>query len=66
MLEHTKLFEEILSFKNFSLMKKHYKAYVHNFDGAKELRADLMEKETSAEIEEVVNTWLSTYPVETN
>lgn len=65
MLEHTKLFEEILSFKNFSLMKKHYKAYVHNFDGAKELRAVLMEKETNAEIEEVVNTWLSTYQGET-
>jgi nifR3 family TIM-barrel protein len=60
MLEHTKLFEEILSFKNFSLMKKHYKAYVHNFDGAKELRAVLMEKTTSKEIEEVVNTWLDT------
>lgn len=65
MLEHTKLFEEILSFKNFALMKKHYKAYVHNFDGAKELRAVLMEKETSVEIEEVVNTWLSTYRGET-
>lgn len=59
MLEHTKLFEEILGFKNFSLMKKHYKAYVHNFDGAKELRAILMEKENSLEIAEVVNTWLS-------
>lgn len=60
MLEHTKLFEEILGFKNFALMKKHYKAYVHNFDGAKELRAILMEKETSAEIAEVVNSWIST------
>lgn len=58
MLEHTKLFEDILSFKNFALMKKHYKAYVHDFDGAKELRAILMEKGTYAEIEEVVNGWL--------
>ena len=58
MVEHTKLFEELLSFKNFSLMKKHYKAYVTDFDGAKELRTILMEKETSTEIEEVVHTWL--------
>lgn len=58
MLEHTKLFEELLPFKNFALMKKHYKAYVHGFDGAKELRAELMERETSADIEEVVNRWL--------
>lgn len=62
MLEHTKLFEEVLAFKNFALMKKHYKAYLHNFDGAKELRAVLMEKATNAEIAEVVNRWLSTYP----
>lgn len=58
MIEHTKLFEELLPFKNFALMKKHYKAYVHGFDGAKELRAELMERETSADIEEVVNRWL--------
>lgn len=59
MIEHTKLFEEILPFKNFALMKKHYKAYIHNFDGAKELRMELMEKETSAEIEVVINRFLS-------
>ncbi len=58
MVEHTQLFKELLPFKNFALMKKHYKAYVHNFDGSKELRAVLMEKETVAEIEEVVHSFI--------
>lgn len=52
MLEHTKLFKELLGdIKNFALMKKHYKAYVNGFDGAKELRVTLMEAETVEEIE---------------
>jgi nifR3 family TIM-barrel protein len=59
MLEHTRLFEELLPFKNFALMKKHYKAYVNNFNGAKELRTILMEKKDSDEIEDIVRTWLA-------
>jgi tRNA-dihydrouridine synthase len=59
MLEHTKLFEELLPFKNFATMKKHYKAYVNSFSGAVELRAELMEKNTSAEIAEVIENFLS-------
>ncbi len=59
MCEHTRLFEELLPFKNFALMKKHYKAYVHNFDGSKELRMELMEKSNADEIEEVVNSFLA-------
>ncbi len=58
MLEHTKLFEELLSFKNFAIMKKHYKAYVNGFPGAHELRALLMEAKRSEEVEVVVNTFL--------
>ncbi len=58
LLEHTRLFEALLSHKNFALMKKHYKAYVHEFDGAKELRALLMETSTSTEVAEVVNRFL--------
>lgn len=58
MIEHTKLFEELLPFKNFAIMKKHYKAYVNGFPGAQELRTTLMEAATSAEIEAVVNRWL--------
>ncbi len=62
MLEHTRLFEEVLPFKNFSIMKKHYKAYVNGFPGAHELRATLMEAQSSEEIEKVVNTFLRVHP----
>lgn len=59
MIEHTKLFEELLGkVKNFSIMKKHYKAYVNGFEGAKELRMELMEQENSSQIEESVNKFL--------
>lgn len=59
MVEHTKLFEELLGdIKSFAIMKKHYKAYVHNFDGAVELRAKLMEAKDAAEIDAMVNEFL--------
>jgi nifR3 family TIM-barrel protein len=58
MVEHTKLFAELLHFKNFATMKKHYKAYVNGFDGAAQLRAKLMEQNTATEIEEVVHSFL--------
>lgn len=56
--EHTQLFEELLPFKNFSIMKKHYKAYVQGFDGAKELRTELMEQDNSTAVAQVVNRFL--------
>jgi nifR3 family TIM-barrel protein len=43
--EHIKLFEKLVPYKNFNIMKKHFKAYVEGFDGAKELRIKLMETE---------------------
>ena len=58
MVEHTKLFEELCSYKSFAVMKKHYKAYCHGFDGAKELRVKLMEAENASEIEKLVNEFL--------
>jgi nifR3 family TIM-barrel protein len=62
MLEHTQLFLELLGdSKSFALMKKHYKAYVNHFEGAKELRADLMEAKTYLEIQGIVEKFLSTY-----
>lgn len=58
MLEHTKLFLEISGdIKSFAVMKKHYKAYVTGFDGAKELRIALMNSESYEEIEELVNNF---------
>ncbi len=59
-VEHTRLYEEKLGdIKSFAIMKKHYKAYVNGFDGAKELRAELMECSNSKEIEEKINIFLS-------
>lgn len=56
MIEHTKLFEKMLGeHKNFAIMKKHFKAYVNGFDGAKELRVKLMEAETAKEVEKITN-----------
>jgi len=59
MLEHTKLYTELLPMKNFNIMKKHYKAYVNGFDGAKELRVKLMEAKTYEEIEVLVKDFTS-------
>lgn len=58
MIEHTRLFEELLPHKNFAIMKKHYKAYVNGFSGAKELRVELMEAATSNEISAIVNQFI--------
>ncbi len=54
-VEHTKLFEELLGdLKSFAIMKKHFKAYVEGFDGAKELRAELMETTNAAQVEKII------------
>lgn len=59
-IEHTKLYEEKLGdIKSFAIMKKHYKAYVHGFDGAKELRMELMECKNAAEVEQKITTFLT-------
>jgi len=60
MVEHTKLFEELLPHKSFAIMKKHYKAYVNGWDGAKELRMKLMEAKTAEEVEVIVKQYLVT------
>lgn len=59
MVEHTKLFQELLGeVKSFSVMKKHYKAYVNGFDGAAELRAELMNTENAEQVEAIVGAYL--------
>lgn len=64
MLEHTQLFLELLGgVKNFAIIKKHYKAYVHGFDGAKELRVQLMAATTIEEIESLVASFLAAHSV---
>jgi tRNA-dihydrouridine synthase len=59
MVEHTHLFEEMLPHKNFAIMKKHYKAYVNGFDGAKELRIKLMDTSSSEEVEKLTEAFIS-------
>ncbi|MBP6884540.1 MAG: tRNA-dihydrouridine synthase [Candidatus Pacebacteria bacterium] len=59
MVEHTKLYEELLGgIKSFALMKKHYKAYVHGFEGATELRVRLMECENAGEVDILVQEFI--------
>lgn len=55
MLEHARLYEKIFEGKKpFALMKKHFKAYVSGWDGAKELRMKLMEVENTADLEYIL------------
>jgi len=59
LVEHTKLYEKLLEkVKNFSIMKKHYKAYVNGWDGAKELRIKLMNAKNSKEVEKIIKEFL--------
>jgi tRNA-dihydrouridine synthase len=61
LLEHAKLFEKAYCGKNgkrgiksFAVMKKHFKAYVSGWDGAKELRAKLMERNNFKEVQKTI------------
>lgn len=63
MIEHTEIFiRDLIEHKNFHVMKKHYKAYVTGFDGAKELRVKLMETNSIDEIKAIVDQWLKDNP----
>lgn len=62
LVEHTKLFEELVGGttshpKNFAIMKKHFKAYVNGWDGAKDLRMKLMETNNAVEVQKVIESY---------
>lgn len=69
-LEHAQLFEDLYlpgptndqlfagHIKNFSVMRKHFKAYVSGFKGAMALRAKLMETQNSQEVEKIISEFL--------
>ncbi|MFA6273792.1 MAG: tRNA-dihydrouridine synthase, partial [Candidatus Paceibacterota bacterium] len=62
LIEHVQIFEEKLAkpkHKSFDVMKKHFKAYVNGFDGAKELRIKLMETKNSKQVEKIINDFLN-------
>jgi len=53
-LEHLAIFEENFKIKNFDDIKKHLAAYTSGFDGAKELRMELMESKSVEEARKAV------------
>jgi nifR3 family TIM-barrel protein len=68
LVEHVKLFEKIVQpnspkgqGKSFAVMKKHFKAYVNGFTGAKELRIRLMKAENVKEVANIVKNFLILY-----
>lgn len=55
LIEHAKLFEKMYKdIKRFDVMKKHFKAYVHGFDSAKELRVALMGTHNAQEVASII------------
>ena len=63
LVEHIKIFDKELlkkKDKNFAVMKKHFKAYISGWDGAKELRAKLMETETPNQAISILATFQKT------
>ena len=55
LVEHTKAYDELMGgIKNFAVMKRHFKAYVQGFLGAKELRMELMKTRNAVEVEEKI------------
>lgn len=59
LLEHTQYFSKIFGErKNFSIMKKHFKAYASGFDGAKELRIKLMETKNTSDVKKAIKKFL--------
>lgn len=57
LVAHAQLFQKLLGdIKSFAIIKKHVKAYIHGFDGAKELRMKIMDEAKNAEsLEKIVS-----------
>lgn len=53
--EHLRVFDELLTgTANFAVMKKHFKAYISGWDGAKELRVRMMEADDIASAQNIL------------
>ncbi len=59
LVEHTRLFEQLLPHKSFAIMKKHYKAYVNGWDGAKELRLKLMDAKDANQVTKIIEEYVN-------
>ncbi len=63
LLEHLQLFKTLFSdSKHFDVMKKHFKAYINGFDGAKELRTQMQESKDPDEIEKILTDYIAQHP----
>ena len=59
LVEHCELFEKVFrDRKSFAFMKKHFSGYVSGWEGAKELRTQLMEAKSASDVEETVKVYL--------
>lgn len=58
LIEHAEAFDEYVGHKNFAVMRKHFKAYIEGFDGAKELRVELMETKDAKEVKKVIERFI--------
>ena len=59
LVEQSKLFEKNLGkVKSFAVMKKHFKAYISGFEGAKELRIKCMEVNNSKELAKIFKDYI--------
>jgi nifR3 family TIM-barrel protein len=56
--EHAALFEELLGVRKFEVMKKHVKAYVSEFEGAADIRAELMECNNSRMVSATIDKYI--------
>lgn len=60
LIEHTELFEQFYGAgRRFDVMRKHYRAYVNDFPGAKPLRVRLMEARDATHAAAIVEGFLS-------
>lgn len=55
LLELAQRFEKLSPPKHFAILKKHIKAFVTGFDGAAELRHELMEANSAVELENILH-----------
>lgn len=59
LLYHARLFDEVFgTSKNFNILKKFFKIYVSGFEGASDLRIQLMETKSLEDVENVVKAYL--------
>ena len=59
LVTHMNLFLDVWKgSKNFDILKKFFKAYLRDFEGANELRTELMMKKTPEEIQEAIQKYL--------